>query len=281
MTTSSKVFKIIFVRRLPVILFVLFLCAVFQIGCSTLELKSEWRDRDITIDGNNTDWLGALYYFEENNISVGILNDASSIYICMIAEDRLMRAQVMGQGFTVWFDPNGGKEKTFGIRFPLGRQDMRGRGMPMGWREEEPDQERMREYFEESLKDLEILGPGKNEQKRIPVNEVKGIEIAVDPSGGFFVYELKVPLFHSEQFPYAVGAEPGNLIGLGLEIPKMDRNAMRERMGGRVPGGTGMPPGGGRGGMPEGMRGGRRPQMRIGLKVWGKVQLALGDNPVT
>ncbi len=46
--------------------------------------------------------------------------------------------------------------------------------MPMGWREEEPDQERMREYFEESLKDLEILGPGKKEQKRIPVNQVKG-----------------------------------------------------------------------------------------------------------
>lgn len=287
MTALSKIFKSIFVRRLSVLLFVLFLFAILQIGCSTLELKSEWRDREITVDGKNTEWLGIMCYFEGSNISVGVLNDANSIYICMIAEDRLMRTQVMAQGFTLWFDPAGGKEKVFGIKFPIGMQAMEGQRIPMGLREEEPDQERIREHFEESLKDLEILGPRKDERKRIPVEEVKGIEIAVDPSGGLLVYELKVPLLHSEPHPYAVGAEAGDLIGVGLEIPKMDWNAMRERMGGRGPGGIGMPPGGGRrggmGGMPGGMGmgGGRRPQMPKGLKVWVSVQLASGDSLVT
>jgi len=285
MTTSSNVFKSIFVYRLSVLLFTFFLMTLLHIGCSTLELKSEWRDREITIDGNNTDWLGAMYYFEGNNISVGILNDANSIYICMIAEDRLMRTQVMRQGFTIWFDPNGGKEKTFGVKFPIGMQGLESQGIPMDLREGERDQERMREQFVKSLEDLEILGPRKDEQRRMPVEEAKGIEIVVDPAGGLLVYELKVPLFHSEQYPYAVGAEAGDSIGIGLEIPKMDMNAIRKSMDGRRPGGMGMPGGGRRGGMGGrsggmGMPGDRRPQMPKGLKVWVSVQLASGDNPV-
>jgi len=285
MTTSFKALKSTFVCRWSVLLLVLFLSVLSQIGCNSLELKSEWRDREIAVDGNNTDWLGAMYYFEDRNISVGILNDASSIYICMIAEDRLMRSQVMRQGFTIWFNPTGGKEKTFGIKFPIGMQGVEGQGFPMGLREGERDQERIREQFEKSLEDLEILGPRKDDQKRMPVEEAKGIDIVVDPSGGLLVYELKVPLLHSEQHPYAVGAEAGDLIGIGLEIPKMDRAAMRKRMGGGMPGGTGMPGGGRRGGMGGrpggmGMPGGRRPQMPKGLKVWVSVQLASGDNPV-
>ncbi len=225
-----------------------------------------------------------MYYFEGTNVSVGILNDADSVYICMIAEDRFMRTQVMAQGFTIWFDPTGGKEKTFGIKFPIGMQGLEDRWIPMGFREGERDQERMRERFEKSLKDLEILGPRKNQQKKIPVDEAKGIEVIVDPSGGLLVYELRVPLQHSEQHPYAVGAEAGDSIGVGLEIPKMDMNALRKRVGGRRPGGIGMPGGGrpggmgGRGGME--MPGGRSPQTPKGLKVWAKVQLASGDYPV-
>lgn len=285
MTTSFKALKSTVVCRWSVLLFVLFLSVLSQIGCNSLELKSEWRDREIIVDGNNTDWLGAMYYFEGENISVGVLNDASSIYICMIAEDRLMRTQVMAQGFTLWFDPTGGKEKTFGIKFPIGMQGVEGQGFPMGLREGERDQERIREQFEKSLEDLEILGPRKDDQKRMPVEEAKGIDIVVDPSGGLLVYELKVPLLHSEQHPYAVGAEAGDLIGIGLEIPKMDRDTMRKRMGGGMPGGTGMPGDGRRGGMGGkpggmGMPGGRRPQMPKGLKVWVSVQLASGDNPV-
>ncbi len=124
MTTLSRVLKSIFVYRLSVLLFALSIMIILHIGCSSLELKSEWRDREIAVDGDNSDWLGAMYYFEGTNVSVGILNDADSVYICMIAEDRFMRTQVMAQGFTIWFDPTGGKEKTFGIKFPIGMQGL-------------------------------------------------------------------------------------------------------------------------------------------------------------
>lgn len=248
------------------------------VGCSSLEVKSTWREREIAVDGKSDDWLGAMYYLEEENISFGLLNDEDYLYICMIAEDRFIRAQVMWQGLTLWFDPDGGKEKTFGIRFPLGRRE-KGEGRLMGMREER-DQEEFLEAFEQSLTDLEILGPGKDLRKRIAVDEAKGIDITLKASTGVLVYELKVPLLHDEQHPYAVGAKAGDLIGIGIEIAKMDRDAIRERMGGR-PGGGGIPGGGGGGGRPGGMgmRGGRGPQMPNGLKVWLAVQLTSKDYP--
>lgn len=279
MEISVKPYKKITQHRFLIFSIVLLGHIFLLVGCSSLEIKSSWREREIVVDGKSEDWLGALYYLEEENISFGLLNDEDYFYICMIAEDRFVRAQVMWQGLSLWFDPDGGKEKTFGIRFPLGRKE-KGEELLMSMREER-DQEKLLEAFEQSLADLEILGPGKDLWKRIAVDEAKGIDIILKASTGVLVYELKVPLLHDEQYPYAVGAKAGDLIGLGIEIPKMDRSAMRERMGGR-PGGGGIPGGGvgggGRiGGM--GMRGGQRPQIPNGLKVWLAVQLASKDNP--
>ncbi len=269
-----------FIARFLALSFVSALFFIFQAGCRTLQVESQWRDREITIDGNSDDWLGALYYFEDERISVGFLNDESHIYLCLISENPMIRAQVMGQGLTLWFDPEGGKQKTFGIHYPIGRQGLGNQENLMRMRGEELDREELREAFERSMTELEILGPGESEPKRMPIEEAKGIDIKLKPSSGLLVYEIKVPLLRSEQYPYAVGARAGGSIGIGLEIPKMDLSAMRERMGGRRPQGGGMPPGGGgRGGMGgrgggRGMPGGRGPQMPKGLKVWVTVQLA-------
>ncbi len=277
MNTIPKAGKKIFTHRPFFNLFILFLFVIFLVGCGTVELDSRWKKQAITVDGNSSDWLGALYFFECEDISVGFLNDESDLYVCLIAAEPTLRTQVMMQGFTAWFDPEGGKEKTFGIRFPLGRQaigeddvDIRMRG-----RDREQDPQELQERFQESLTELEIIRPGKDKPHRIPVKEVKGIEVKINLSGGMVVYELKVPLRSGEQFPYAIGTQPGDAIGLGLEIPKFDPRAMRGGMGGRRPGGGMGGMRGGRGGM--GM-GGRRPQMPRGLDVWVSLQLAAAEN---
>jgi hypothetical protein len=282
MKKQSKAFKNLFMHRLSVLSFILFASAFLMVGCSTLQVESDWRDREITINGKSDDWLGALYFFEKENISAGFLNDKNYIYICLVAENPLIRNQLMWQGFTLWFDPDGGKDKTLGIKFPIGRQEsrplMRGRE---GGREGLPDVERFQEALEKSLAELEILEPGKDEHRKMPVEEAEGIDIKLEVSSGLLVYELKVPLLADEQHPYAVGVEAGSSIGIGLEVPKIDLGAMRERVGGRQPGGMGMPGGGiGRGGG-VGMPGGRRPQMPRGLKVWLAVQLASGESSVS
>ena len=254
---------------------ILFLFLLVGCGNSKLELNSNWREREITVDGKNEDWLGAMLFFEEDNVSVGLLNDENFLYICMIVEDQFMRTQVMRQGFTLWFDPEGGKEKTFGIKYPLGMQASR-----TGLRRDEQSMERSRQAPRRPMVELEILGPGKDEVKKMPIAEAKGIDINVEFSSGMIVYELKVPLIQSEQHPYAIGAEAGSSVGIGLETSKMERSEMRRQMsGGR--GGGGMTGGmrGGAGG--RGMSGGRRsPQKRQPLKIWAVVQLASNNSAV-
>ncbi len=259
---------------------ILVLCTA---GCDEQELNSNWRDREIIIDAKSDDWLDTLYYFESKNLSIGFFNDESHLYVCMLAEHPMLQTQIVGQGFTLWFDPDGGKEKTFGIKFPIGMREIGAQMDFQGMQGGEMNREKIREAFEQSLADLEIFGPGGAKQ-RIPVEEAKGIEIKVRNETGLFVYELKVPLKSDEGHPYAVGANAGAIIGVGLEIPEVDKdemkNAMRDRMDGmegRPPGGGG---GGGMGGMGGGMgrRGGQRPKMPNGLDVWASLNLALNQN---
>jgi len=257
-----------------------------QTGCSAFEINSLWREKEILIDGNSSDWLGALVYLEDNGVSVGIQNDEDDLYICLLAESSFIRSQVMRRGFTLWFDPAGGKDKTFGIKFPLGmpvpETRPQAKDEPVDRLEREQKLERMT-----SLNDkLEILGPGKADQRRIPLNKVKGIEVFIETASGLLVYELKVPLKQSEKSPYAIQTSAGDTIGVGFEMPKLDREALR----GERPDGAGVRSGGGssggRGGT-GGMRGGggsgggrggmsrSRPEEGKGLKIWVKTLLAV------
>ena len=253
---------------------ILLLCVV---GCEEQKLNSSWLDRDIVIDAKSDDWLDTLYYFESEMVSLGFFNDESHLYVCMLAEHPILQAQVVGQGFTLWFDPEGGKEKIFGIKYPIGMGNMRRQMDSINAQEGAPDREKMRQAFEKSLADLEILGPS-GSQKRIPVEEAKGIEIKVRNETGLFVYELKVPLKSGPEHPYAIGTNAGAAVGVGLVIPETDRDEMRAAMQGEMGGRGEMPPGG-MGGMGGGMgrRGSQRPKMPNGLDVWASLQLSLNQ----
>lgn len=245
---------------------ILVLCTV---GCDEQELNSNWLNREIIIDAKSDDWLDTLYYFEGKNLSIGFFNDENHLYVCMLAEHPMLQAQAVGQGFTIWFDPDGGKEKAFGIKFPIGMRSMHEQQDSMSTQGGEFDRDKMREAFEKSLADLEILGPGRAKQQ-IPVKEAKGIEIKVRNETGLLVYELKVPLRSDEEHPYAIGSNAGNAIGVGLEIPETDMDEMRSAMQGQMGGQGGMPPGGG-----MGRRGYQKPKIPNGLDVWASIKLAL------
>lgn len=248
-------------------------------GCGKLELNSAWRDREIAVDGVMTDWQNGMTYVEKANVAVGLFNDAEYMYLCLTPADRRIAAQMVGLGFTVWFDPEGGKNKTFGIHFPLG---MQGRGNPLMSRERVQDPEQQRNMLEMMGNELEILGPGEGQRARMPIASAKGIEVKLGESEGRLVYELKVPLVRDTEHLYAIGTDTGQKIGIGFETSELDREQMRETMGRRGGGIGGMPPGGGR--MPPG--GGGRGRMGGGggmrpgggmpgpLELWAKVTLS-------
>ena len=106
---------------LTYILFTIFISITLFSGCKAPQLNSNWREFEVIIDGQDIEWRGVSNYFEKkSNILIGFLNDEEHLYIRFSTMDRKLHRQIVSLGFTVWFDPKGGKKKRFGIHFPVG-----------------------------------------------------------------------------------------------------------------------------------------------------------------
>jgi len=251
------------------------LSLLILVNCSTLRLESNWKDRDIVLDGKGGDWLGAKYYFEDYALSVGLINDENFLYVSLMTENPMVRAQIMRQGLIVWLDPKGGKNKTFGVKYPLGRRADKPEGEMMDPQKlmDETTREEMMKKFMDTMSELEVLGKDEKVLAKMNIEEAEGIAVRLRDAAGTFVYELKVPLSSNSGYPYAVGVEAGDAVGVGILSPKLEMQRSGG-MRGMPRGGGGMPPGGMPvgGGMPGmGSMGRFMPRQ---LKIWAKVQLA-------
>jgi uncharacterized membrane protein YgcG len=253
-------------------------------------IESHWRDRDVVIDGDNGEWAGPLLPVDENHpIITAAMNDGQFLYVVLSTSDMAARRQIMRQGLIVWFDPSGGDKKHFGVKFPVGMlpEDASGRrggyrrgpggGRPAGDpRSTDPAQPDQPAQLEPTNR-LEVYGPQKDDAHSFVTDMAPGIAVKVGEVQGYLVYELKVPLARTADWPYAVEAKPGALIGFGLETPKMERPSREGQsgMGGFGGRGGGM---GGRGGGMGGRRGGsgddRQREQPKPLKSWATIQLA-------
>jgi hypothetical protein len=248
----------------------------------TFTTQSRAPERQVVIDGRSDDWAGHLFIVEEAGITLGFLNDKDNLYVCLRADEISTRGQIMRSGLIVWFDPNGGKKKDLGIKFPIGMPPDE-RPMPGGDFGEEEEEPGLRRPGEENLRAMEIIRSDKDEPEKIEVAEAKGIEVKVLPSRAGLVYELRIPLIPTGEMPIAVGAEPGKTIGIGFETGKFEFTGIPRRSG-RMPGTGGMPPMGGgmgRGGMGGMGRvgGGRGFEMPEDIKIWATVKLSSGESP--
>jgi len=257
----------------------LILCLVF-VSCENYQSISQWKDKNLVVDGQSGDWLNALTYVEEFNISVGIVHDRDFLYLCAVVENPLVRMRVMRQGLTVWFDPDGGRKKTLGIRFPLG--SLGGGGLPAEF-EENPDMEKMQRSRPLALNELEILGPNREDVRRMKKEDAKGVNVAMGVSSGLLVYELKVPLIKSQEHPFAINVRLGSSFGMGIETNAQSRD-MEKISSSSTTRGLGRPVGGGTPGMGKpggmgGMQGAGRSGMPRKLKLWLSVSLSQERSP--
>lgn len=240
-----------------------------------INLNSIWTKSEIVVDGKESEWSGSIYYLEEQKIGLGLQNDTANLYIIVKATDRNTQLQIMRRGLTIWLDAKGKKNKTLGIHYPIGMQEY---GIPEV--KANPNTEFASEQqtrFTEMLKDIEVLGPEKNDRNRIGKVNSFGIEASLSDTLGVMIYELKIPLRSTNEYPYAVSAGPGSSIGVGLEAGKFNREGMGQhmRMRGGMPGGEGgMPHGGSEPseGRPPGSR--ERGKMPEPIDFWAKVSLA-------
>lgn len=271
--------------------FILYLMAIMLLDTvlagDQKEVASTWRSAEFKIDGADSEWAGALTYFEKTKLAYAFCNDSSNLYLCFVFEPEI-RQQVVMFGFTVWLDATGHEKKTFGVRFPIGLFNFDDTAMPdpMAMRE---NPERFQSQLALMLREVEVFGPEKDDRNRFNHSGIFGLQAAGVESFGTLFCELKIPLAVATGHPYAIGTEAGKTMSIGFEMGTMNREKMRQRMGersgpmggGRPPGG--MPPGGGvpgggrAGGMEGGSPGGRRPdqdEMFKAFKTWMRVTLA-------
>lgn len=271
---------------------VLALLPATALGASSKKqrIDSHWKDREITVDGDSGEWPGPLVPVDEHQrLVAAAANDGQFLYIVLSTSDATARAQIIGQGLIVWFDPGGGEKKSFGLKFPVGMSggDMPGRGR--GFRRPDPSPSGSsaqgdpsdRAVALEPPNRLEVMGPEKDDARSFVADKAPGLAVRVGQVEGALVYELRVPLARAAAYPYAIGAKNGALIGIGFETPKRERPPQREGrgMGGFGGGGGGM---GGRGGMGRGggmgQGGGGMDRSDVDppkpLKAWAVLQLS-------
>jgi len=239
---------LIYVRRLTLGLVmggVVILLAIVSGGCSsTAELSSSWNNNEIVVDGLASDWGGHFFYLKDSHVSLGLRNDRDYLYVCLMSSEGQFRRQMMGLGLTVWLEPEDGKK--WGIHYPVGFLSQGER--PSFDREESGGPSDSGQVFQQSLQNLEILGPGKDEHTQFSTVQVPGISVKVGNSQGSVVYELKVPLRESSDHPYAIGTGTGSTVKLAFETGKFEAQGRQGGAGEGSPGGGGGGRGGGGGG---------------------------------
>jgi len=238
-------------------------------ACKQVELASRWADEEVVVDGMNDEWTGATTYFEKQDLNIGLVNDDEFLYVSLVTSGPVGRL-AMAAGLTVWFDPSGGKEEWYGIRFPVppesndrssGGRGGRGRDGRAGGRGGgQSGRGGLRPG--DRLRQVELEGPGELSRRRLPLPVGGGLEVAIRSNGPAFVYELKVVLARNDDYRMGLGVEPGSEIEVGFVTGDMGGQGR-----GRGGFGGGFGGGGGRGGP----GGGDRPDP---LELWAKVQLS-------
>jgi uncharacterized membrane protein YgcG len=280
---SSKIFFPMRGRKILPILILLLAIA----GCGSLEIPSHWRRQAIEIDGKIGDWQNAMVQIEDKPFIVGILNDSNYLYISFVTDDQSLQRQITFRGLTVWFDHEGGEDKRFGIKYPLGVQAMGAAQYGRGSEEERNPDDSLRERPPLDTNEAEIVGPTEKDHHRVRIVELKQIAMKMDVSNGRLTYEMRVPLVDNGPDPYAIGTRIGTAIGIGFETAaRAERQQSGESERSDMPGG-GMGRGGGGGGGRRGRGGGggygggrssRSGQQSEPLSLWAKVQLATPES---
>ena len=195
---------------------------VFISGCSsTKELNSELLNGPYIVDARADKWNGKnMLDLKDDGLLVGVQNDATNIYVCLMSTDRSTARLMAAAGMIIWVEPEHGKK--FGIHYPLqlGGPSASAGIDSKGYRTE-----------------MEILGPEKDavSLSSILTSESDyGITTAVRDSSGFAILEMKIPR-KAKLEPYGAGID--NTLSMNIESGKIEKPSGGKHQGGGMGGG--------------------------------------------
>lgn len=224
------------------------LLALLLLSCGGLRIDSRWLDRDIIIDGDDSDWQGLKLYVKDWPVDIGVANDADFLYLTLSTADRNLQRQAIMRGFEVWIDPAGRRGRILGVRYPLGMlslereelESMRGEAAfgDFQGRRYQDEQERLRRAGPAQLQDAferilatqqpMLLGRGGKEIRSLTMLGEKDVRVMVTLADGRLVYEARFPL--EGQYPLPrLPSKPGKNIAIGFKTRQIDFRAFQNR----------------------------------------------------
>lgn len=215
-----------------------------------------------TIDGQITEWADSLFTYDNTaKIRYAVANDASNIYVAIISLDRMQQMKMVNGGTEIWIDSKVKKNKSLGVKYPIGGEEMKMPERTSG--QQQPNPEQMKIEVRSKMIRMELLGFKTDFNGQQSIYSPSQVNPVIDwNKQGDMVYEIAIPYnaLQEEDAANIKNISVGIIIK-GMQMPNMSGGGMP---GGGMPGG-GMPgggaPGGGRppgGGMPGG---GSRPDM--------------------
>lgn len=226
------------------------------------KLPSETPTTEVVIDGNSQEWSSHLYEIHGKDLTMGVMNDSTWLYICLYPTSREVNQQFIGMGYTLWINQYGKKREGQGIRFPGVMQEQKSRRSSSGRHPDRTDDSRQTPPSL-SLPDYVTIIRGDSET-RVTQDEALGFSWAAVNNEGVPVYECRIPLTSNDVYTISCDATGGKTIALGIEGTTPQRSedeaqserSMSGKGGGRSGGGRS---GGGRsgGGRSGGKSGGR------------------------
>jgi hypothetical protein len=241
--------------------FMILFLLVALAGCGTTTQKSVRLDREITINGDLTDWPSSPGNGAISKILVRTFDDGKFLYLSLVVNDPKYARTILAGGLETWIDPQGGKQKTLGILFPVGMGDL-------DYRRKDVDR-KLRDPLETSdvlkvmTEDLKLVNE-KGEIRRVRVEDLReeGFEAQASYSNGVFIYEMKIPMEDRKTLTCSIVPGKNRVISLGLEAAGMASDPRTPSDSQAKPGESGsqagMPSGGGmrqHGGMGRGRMG--------------------------
>ena len=101
---------------------------LFNSGCAPQSVSSVWPREKIVADGAGDEWRQPpQYYDEDHSVTIRVSNDNDAIHLFFLTTDDALAKQLTLSGLTLWIDPLGGSDKTFGIHLPSLSQGMPGK----------------------------------------------------------------------------------------------------------------------------------------------------------
>jgi len=145
------------------------------------------------IDGEINEWGPLLSYDRFTKCLYAIGNDTSSLYIALRAADRTQQMKILDAGLEIWLNTNGKKNKSIGVKFPLGT----GAAAVVLGRVPGNESKEMRQQVRQQWMNMELTGfkYGLNGEQNI-IADSSPVKAVIQWDGkGNMDYELKIPFF--------------------------------------------------------------------------------------